>query len=46
MTICQAMELGINEMNEAGASLYVLHKYNAVVAENSPGTNSLARIAS
>jgi hypothetical protein len=33
MTICQASELGINQMNEADATLYVLHKYNAAVAK-------------
>jgi hypothetical protein len=34
MTICQVLELGIYQMNEAGATLYVLHKYNATIAEN------------
>ena len=37
MTICQALELGINQLNEAGAALYVQHKYNAAVAENFVG---------
>jgi hypothetical protein len=36
-TICHALELGINHMNEASATLYVLHKYNAAVAENFAG---------
>jgi len=34
MTICQALELGINQLNEAGSALYVQHKYNSAVVEN------------
>ncbi len=37
MTICQAIELGINMMNEAVAALYVQHKYNSAVADNFAG---------
>jgi len=37
MIICRALELGINQMNEAGATFYVMHKYNAAVAENFDG---------
>ncbi len=37
MTICQALELGINQINEASAALYVQQKYNSAVAENFVG---------
>ena len=37
MTICKALELGINMRNEAGAALYVQHKYNSAVEENFAG---------
>ena len=37
MTVCQALELGLNQLNEAGSALYVHHKYNNAVAENFVG---------
>ncbi len=37
MTSCQALELGINMMSEAGAVLYVQHTYSAAVADNFAG---------
>jgi hypothetical protein len=37
MTICQALELEINMINEAGAALCVRHKYNAAVVDNFAG---------
>ena len=42
MTICHALELGINLMNVAGAALYVHHKYNAAVADNFAGDEFFA----
>ncbi len=37
MSVCQLLELGLNQLNEAGSALYVLHTYNAAVAGNFVG---------
>jgi len=37
MIISKMLELGMNQMSEAGATPYLLHKYNAAVAENITG---------
>ena len=37
MSVCQLLELGLNQLNEAGSALYVLHTYNAAVARNFVG---------
>jgi hypothetical protein len=37
MTDCQAVELGLNQLNEAASVFYIRHKYNKVVEENFVG---------
>ena len=37
MTDCQAVELGLNQLNEAASALYIRHKYNKAVEENFVG---------
>jgi hypothetical protein len=37
MTYCQAVELGLNQLNEAAFALYIRHKYNKAVEENFVG---------
>jgi hypothetical protein len=34
MTVCQASELGLNQLHEAGCALYIWHKYNEAVVDN------------
>jgi hypothetical protein len=36
-TICQALDLGIDQLNEAGSGLYIQHEYNSAVSENFVG---------
>ncbi len=33
MTACEALELGLNEVNEAACALYIRHKYNHAVVD-------------
>jgi len=37
MTYCKAVELGLNQLNEAASALYIRHKYNKAVEENFVG---------
>ncbi len=37
MSVCQAVELGLNQLNEAASALYIRHKYNKAVEENFTG---------
>ena len=34
MTVCETLELGLNELNEAGSALYIRHVYNPAVVDN------------
>jgi hypothetical protein len=34
LTVCGALELGLDELNEAACALYMRHHYNPVVVEN------------
>ncbi len=34
MTVCETLELGLNELNEAGSALYIRHVYNLAVVDN------------
>ncbi len=34
MTVCQALELGLNQLHEAGCALYIRHRYNQAVVDN------------
>jgi hypothetical protein len=34
MTVCHALELGLNQLNEVGYALYIRHKYNQAVVDN------------
>ena len=37
MTVCQTLELGMNQLHEAGCALYIRHKYNQAVVDNFVG---------
>ena len=34
MTVCETLELGLNELHEAACALYIRHQYNPAVVEN------------
>ena len=34
MTVSQALEMGLNQLHEAGCALYIRHKYNKIVMDN------------
>ena len=34
MTVCQSLELGLNQLHEAGCALYIRHRYNQAVVDN------------
>ncbi len=40
MTACEALELGMNEVNEAACALYIRHKYNQAAVDASSVTNT------
>ncbi len=33
MTVCQALELGMNQLHEVGCALYIRHVYNQAVVD-------------
>jgi hypothetical protein len=37
MTVCQALEMGLNQLHEVVCALYIRHKYNQAVVDNFVG---------
>ena len=34
MSVCESLELGLNQLHEAGCALYIKYRYNQVVVDN------------
>ena len=34
ITVCQALELGMNQLHEVGCALYIRHTYNEAIVDN------------